>query len=341
MVRVESGAINMSRKGSLALFNYSKDCQFNHLWDQFTMMARGLILDLEDESIVALSFPKFFNASEKEGASVVKFDAPFDALCKYDGSLGIVYNHNGSWYVATRGSFTSDQSRWAEKWLDENVYTSLFLDPNVTYLCEIIYPENRIVINYPFKGLVMLGAYNRVTGVELDYDNDLVPLCERLGMKIAQRHSFSSFVDAQEFVKTLPGDEEGFVIRFRDSGERVKLKGSEYCALHKIISNITALNLWEMLVSGCDMNEKKQQIPEELWDEFDTIYIGLNKKFERVWDELNSLNEQTKNLSDKELGLSLPTLGRYARFLFPLRKKGKSVVNALIYDEIRPTGNKI
>jgi hypothetical protein len=49
------------------------------------MMARGLILDLEDESIVALPFPKFFNASEKEGASVVKFDAPFDAYTKMDG----------------------------------------------------------------------------------------------------------------------------------------------------------------------------------------------------------------------------------------------------------------
>jgi hypothetical protein len=87
MERVNSGSINMVRSGTLALFNYSKDCQFAHQWDTFTMMARGLILDTSynNKSIVALSFPKFFNASEQEGASVVKFDAPFDAYTKMDG----------------------------------------------------------------------------------------------------------------------------------------------------------------------------------------------------------------------------------------------------------------
>jgi len=344
MVRVESGAINISRQGSLALFNYSKDCQFNHLWDQFTMMARGLILDLEDESIVALSFPKFFNASEKEGASVVKFDAPFDAYTKMDGSLGIVYNHKGSWYVATRGSFTSDQSRWAEKWLDDNVYTS-FLDPNVTYLCEIIYPENRIVINYPFKGLVMLGAYNRVTGVELDYDNDLVPLCECLGMRIAQRHSFGSFIDAQEFVKTLPGNEEGFVIRFRDSGERVKLKGSEYCALHKMISNITPLAIWELLCSGYSIDDYKRALPEEFLDEVDEIVGYFVNRLNVIMGEIEDLHEANLSLSDKDLGLSIQhgslQYAEHRGMLFPRRKKGLENVRKLVLDGLRPTGNVI
>ena len=343
MVRVESGAINMTRQGSLALFNYSKDCQFNHLWDQYTVMARGLILDLEDESIVALPFPKFFNASEKEGASVVKFDAPFDAYTKMDGSLGIVYNHNGSWYVATRGSFTSDQSRWAEKWLDENIYTS-FLDPNVTYLCEIIYPENRIVINYPFKGLVMLGAYDNVSGVELDYDNDLVPLCERLGMRIAQRHSFASFVEAQEFVKTLPGDEEGFVIRFRDSGERVKLKGSEYCALHKMISNITPLAIWELLCSGYSIEDYKKALPEEFWDEVDEIVGHFQKRAAAIMLEVVNLYSKVSGLSDRDLGILTQKDWKnvaYSGYMFPYRKKGASEVYGLVLKSLRPTGNVI
>jgi RNA ligase len=344
MTRVDSGAINITRKGSLALFNYSKDCQFEHLWDDYTIMARGLILDMENESIVALPFPKFFNASEKEGASVVKFDAPFDAYTKMDGSLGIVYFHNGSWHVATRGSFTSDQSVWAEKWLHDNLKPYHQLDQNVTYLCEIIYDSNRIVINYPFEGLVMLGAYNRVTGIELDYDRDLRPLCERVGMMLAERHQFTSFVAAQEFVKTLPGNEEGFVIRFRDSGERVKLKGSEYCSLHKMISNITPLAIWELLCAGYSIEDYKKALPEEFWDEVDEIVGHFQRRAACVMLDVVNLYSEVSDLSDKDLGLKLA--GEFKRrenasLLFPYRKKGAALVHGLVMKSLRPTGNVI
>lgn len=343
MARVEAGSVNITRNGSLALFNYSKECQYNHLWDNFTVMARGLILDMEDESIVALPFPKFFNASEKEGASVVKFDAPFDAFTKMDGSLGIVYKHNDSWHVATRGSFSSDQAVWAEKWWNNNIDT-LMLDPNVTYLCEIIYPDNRIVIKYPFEGLVMLGAYNNVSGVELDYDIDLVPLCERVGMRIAERHQFGSFVEAQEFVKTLPGNEEGFVIRFRDSGERVKLKGSEYCALHKMISNITPLAIWELLCSGFSIEDYKKALPEEFWDEIDEIVGYFQQRAAAIMLDVVNLYSKVSDLSDKDLGLLLsgPMKNReYSGLLFPYRKKGAANVYGLVMKSLRPTGNVI
>lgn len=344
MERVNSGLINMSRSGDLALFNYSKECQFEHNWDIFTMMARGLILDLKDECLVALTFPKFFNASEKEGASVVKFDSPFDAYAKMDGSLGIVYYHNSGWHVATRGSFTSDQSVWAENWLHQNIEVSL-LDKNVTYLCEIIYAENRIVINYSFEGLVMLGAYHLDNDCELDYDRDLVPLCAKLGMRIAERHSFGSFVEAQEFVKTLPGSEEGFVIRFRDSGERVKLKGNEYCSLHKMISNITPLAIWELLCAGYSLEDYKKAMPEEFYSEIDEIVGCFVSRLNTIMNEVEDLHDANLALSDKNLGLSIQhgtlRFAEHRGLLFPRRKKGLENVRKLVLDSLRPTGNVI
>lgn len=83
--RIAEKLIHRTDCDNLSIYNYSKDCQFGHSWDEFTIMARGLILDLKNRCIVALSFPKFFNASEKEGAGVVKFDSPFDAHTKMDG----------------------------------------------------------------------------------------------------------------------------------------------------------------------------------------------------------------------------------------------------------------
>lgn len=262
-----------------------------------------------------------------------------------DGSLGIVYFHDGSWNVATRGSFTSDQSRWAENWLHENIKPYHQLDQNVTYLCEIIYASNRIVINYPFEGLVMLGAYNRVTGVELDYDRDLRPLCERVGMMLAERHQFRSFGEAQEFVKTLPGNEEGFVIRFRDSGERVKLKGNEYCALHKMISNITPLAIWELLCAGYSLEDYKRAMPEEFWGEIDEIAGDFIKRVDAIMHEVEDLHEANLILSDKDLGLSIQhgtlRVAEHRSLLFPRRKKGLENVRKLVLDSLRPTGNVI
>ena len=342
--RIAEKLIHRTDHGNLSIYNYSKDCQFGHSWDEFTIMARGLILDLENRCIVALSFPKFFNASEKEAAGVVKFDSPFDAYTKMDGSLGIVYFHNGSWHVATRGSFTSSQSVVAEKLLHERIDVSL-LNKDVTYLCEIIYPENRIVINYSFKGLVMLGAYNVISGVELDYDGVLRPLCSRLGMRIAKRHSFESFVEAQEFVKTLPGSEEGFVIRFHDSGERVKLKGNEYCALHKMISNITPLAIWELLCAGYSLDDYKKAMPEEFYSEIDEIVGCFVSRLNTIVNEVEDLHDANLALSDKNLGLSIQhgtlRFAEHRGLLFPYRKKGLAGVRKLVLDSLRPTGNVI
>jgi RNA ligase len=342
--RIAEKLIHRTDCDNLSIYNYSKDCQFGHSWDEFTIMARGLILDLENRCIVALSFPKFFNASEKEAAGVVKFDSPFDAYTKMDGSLGIVYYYNSAWHVATRGSFTSSQSVVAEKLLHERIDVS-WLNKDVTYLCEIIYPENRIVINYPFKGLVMLGAYNVISGVELDYDHDLRPLCSRLGMRIAERHQFESFVEAQEFVKTLPGSEEGFVVRFRDSGERVKLKGDEYCSLHKMISNITPLAIWELLCAGYSLDDYKKAMPEEFYSEIDEIVGCFVSRLNTIMHEVEDLHEANLVLSDKDLGLSIQhgtlRFAEHRSLLFPRRKKGLENVRKLVLDSLRPTGNVI
>lgn len=48
----------------LAIFKYSRGCQIERNWNIFTIMARGLILDLENKVVVATSFIKFFNYGE-------------------------------------------------------------------------------------------------------------------------------------------------------------------------------------------------------------------------------------------------------------------------------------
>jgi len=50
--------VNVTRRGPLALYNYTQSCAYEKAWNDFTLSARGLILDMDMERIVALPFPK-------------------------------------------------------------------------------------------------------------------------------------------------------------------------------------------------------------------------------------------------------------------------------------------
>ena len=89
----------------LTIWNYSESVQYGNLWDEVTLQTRGLVTDSEG-NIVARPFKKFFNVDENKHTSTEEFDV----YEKMDGSLGIFFNYKGEWVLATRGSFTSDQS---------------------------------------------------------------------------------------------------------------------------------------------------------------------------------------------------------------------------------------
>jgi RNA ligase len=52
-------------------------------WNQFTLMARGLILCPSEKRVVATPIPKFFNYGEVLDVP----ELPFNATVKMDGSL--------------------------------------------------------------------------------------------------------------------------------------------------------------------------------------------------------------------------------------------------------------
>ena len=136
----------------LSIYNYSRTCQYEGRWDDITLNMRGMILDNEG-NVVARSFPKFFNMEEMKEIP----NEPFQVYEKMDGSLGIVFHYNGEWHLASKGSFISEQAikgrEMLQKYLDN---PSCDFHPAYTYLFEIIYNDNRIVVNYDFEDVVLL-----------------------------------------------------------------------------------------------------------------------------------------------------------------------------------------
>lgn len=317
---VENGSVIKKVNGDLELFDYFMPKLYrNGGWNKYNILARGLILCPSQKRIVAFPFPKFFNLSEF-GPEFNLPEQSFSVYEKSDGSLGIIYYYNG-WHVATRGSFNSWQSNFAEKWLKENINFN-FLHPETTYLTEIIHPKNRIVVKYDFEGLVLLGIYSKF-GQEISYDS-MNDLAKNTKFHIVKKYDFNSIEDIGEKAKELNENQEGFVVKF-ENNFRVKIKGEEYLRLHRTLSGITPKSIWADVCYGTNMQAKKEIVPEEFQDYMNELITEYQNEFESVVKEIQEQHEITKHLSDKELGLmmqkkdpKITTIGRM--FLFSVRK---------------------
>ncbi|MFD0265254.1 RNA ligase [Streptomyces sp. NPDC127106] len=235
----------------LSIYTYTRTAQYERVWNQVTVRCRGLVADDTTGAVVALPLPKFFNVGEHESGqpyAPALPDEPFEVYEKVDGSLAVVFHYAGAWRVASKGSFISTQAVWAQRRLDGRDTSALV--PGTTYLAEILYPQNRIVVDYgDRRDLVLLAAFGP--------DGTEVPLAEAAGHweGIGSVVTLWPAMPIDELValteaSTMPGgraatgtDAEGFVLRFA-SGVRAKAKLSEYVRLHKVLTGVTERDIW-------------------------------------------------------------------------------------------------
>lgn len=148
-----------------SIFNYSETCAYARAWTPVTTACRGLISRSSDGEVLARGFDKFWNHNEPESAGIIEAGGPVTVTAKEDGSLGVLYPVNDTEFaVATRGSFGSEQALHATQiWRD--LYAGRWAPPvGMTALFEIVYPANRIVLDYGgLDDLILLGFVETAT----------------------------------------------------------------------------------------------------------------------------------------------------------------------------------
>jgi RNA ligase len=255
----------------LTIWNYTEKVQYENLWDEVTLSARGLVTD-DTGDIVATPFQKFFNIEEG------KFEPTenFEVFEKMDGSLGIVFWYRGQWVVATRGSFTSDQSIKAREILRK--YNTNIMFRHLTFCFEIIYPENRIVLDYGNdEKLVLLGTFDK-NGKEID-----VEMWSQYGFDVVKK--YDGIKDYKQLKEMVKNDQEGFVVKF-SNGDRVKVKGVEYLRLHKIMTNVTTTGVWEYLKNGEDVLELLKDVPDEFYNKIKSYVKDLRYSYFQISEDV-------------------------------------------------------
>lgn len=270
----------------LNIYNYTKLAQFQRVWNEATINSRGLILD-DNNNIVARGFPKFFNMEELPELDINIPNEEYEVYTKQDGSLGIIFKYNNEIIIATRGSFHSEQSEWATKFFNEN-YSHINIEEGKSYLVEIIYPENRIVVDYEGKqDLILLAILDSKTGEDLPLEN--------IGLPITEKHDSMSF---EQLKKLNRSNEEGFVIKFK-SGFRMKIKFENYIELHRIMTGINEKRIWEWFKDTKDLNELLEGLPEEFKTWIDGVWVDLKTNYLRIEDETDKIIKEVKELSNE------------------------------------------
>lgn len=263
----------------LSIYNYSQKTQYDGHWDEVTLSCRGLIVDSTTGKVIIKPFSKFFNYEEVESEVPWKTSEYVYVQEKMDGSLGILFKFNGEWVLSSRGSFISDQAIKGMEILRSKYILDVF-EPSAAYICEIIYPENRIVVNYKKERIVFLGAVvNRTFDwKESDWDE--------LHWTTAKAYFKMSGIKAKDIVKTdqifkgnlnqdlykklktlNKANEEGYVLRFHPSNSRVKVKFENYVSLHRIITQVSSYDIWENLRDHGKLPESfLTNVPDEFYD---------------------------------------------------------------------------
>ena len=340
----------------LTIWNYTEKVQYENLWNEVTLKCRGLITDNNTGKAIVEPFKKFFNYEElaADRISGSKIPSKGDYVYvqeKMDGSLGILFWYGDQWIMATRGSFTSDQAIKGLEIVKNNYFLDVFLREYV-YLVEIIYPENRIVVDYRKEKVTFLSVvlnrkhegWNPTDDSELHWTTansifKCIGLKKKDIVKTEQHFNFSDEL-YQSLKSKNEKNKEGYVLRYQPGNFRMKIKFEDYVRLHKIMTNLSTLAVWEVLSNGQNMDSILKDVPDEFYQKIREYEDKLHCEFRRLKSEYEDHFESIRRLGTRKLFAQFLNVGfMYPKILFAMYD-GKSV-DEMIWKIIKPEFRKL
>lgn len=279
---------------NLHQFTYDQILSAPHKSHPVVRASRGTILDASRNwSVVAHPFLRFFNSSEGCADPIDWETAKVEE--KVDGSLCIVYQYDGRWRVATKGSpnaggnvgnfnMTFAELFWKtarEQGVDSWIHNHT---ADVTFLFELTSPFNEVVVPHKTSRLTFLACFSNIDGAEF---TDLI----RATMPndwCVKRYSFTSIEQVEEFASKLHGLEaEGFVV-VDGRGNRIKVKGESYLAYAHMRSSFSPKNVLDAIRKGevdevyrmVEGSELKTAVVKDVESKYNELVVTLRTVYE-------------------------------------------------------------
>jgi Phage integrase family/RNA ligase len=174
---------------------------------RYTQVATNII------RVVSRSFDKFFNFGEGHGRPIDWKTAR--VMEKLDGSLMVMFHHDGDWRVQSNGLPDTNGTIGANRVTLESLFWSTFRDLGYAVpttgneaLCfafELTSPHNEVVVRHRSAGLHLIGVRNRETQAELH-----VADCATHGYAMVRSFPLSDIADIKKTFLTMnPLAQEG------------------------------------------------------------------------------------------------------------------------------------
>ena len=242
--------------GNFSSFNFSEEVFRDKTWNEQTVRARGLFIDVAKAKIVGRSYDKFFNIGEVATTKLDwlgrKLQFPVSLYRKENGYLGIVSydEYKDDLFVSSKSTPEGDHAKWLREILEEscskevlNSIKNYTKDNSVSFIFEAIDPVNDPhIIEYDKRKVVLLDIIkNDVEFSKLPYD-ELCDVAKEFGLEVKDKAiQLDSWQEFMEFYDKCHENDykykgeyiEGFVLE-DSSGFMTKMKLQYY-------------NFWKML----------------------------------------------------------------------------------------------
>ena len=323
---------------SLHIWNYTAKVQYENLWDDVTILCRGLITDYEG-NIISRGFPKFWNLEENRHTPTDQFEI----YNKSDGQYIGIFWYKGELVVNSRGSFTSPYAVEAKRLLIAN-YPQFVKNlsnrtdslQKLTYCFELVGFE-QIVVSYERPELILTGIFN-IHGTdwfdELKDNWDLNYVVKYNGL------------DYTQIKKLNWHNHEGFVVKF-SNGQRCKIKFEDYVRLHRQMTNLSTTAVWESLRDGKPVSSILNDVPDEFYDKIKDYENNLKLWFRDINSFYDYLFHKHETTTRKDFANFVNECSKIyyinieSKVLFAKYDKNTELSDKLIWNMIKPKFEKI
>lgn len=342
--------------------------------DELAQQCRGMIISptfegegdhanrkIIDVDVVAWPLNRFFNQGE---VTTIESLSGFKLYEKLDGTMCVLYCHEGSWHVATRSVPEADEQmnsgfeplgytfsslfkkalretleqEYDEKFKDDDTCFETFtrsLDHGTTYVFELTTPINRIIVKYDTYRVTLLALRDTKTGIERRIeDEDInVPKCKNWDFDSDDVHDLCTFVNESD-----PAKLEGAVL-VDQSFFRIKVKSKAWVVASrgKDIMSASKRNVLE-----CIINENVDDILPFLQEDVVDHILTMQNAFHDCVKEIDAKFKETilKHKSRKEFALEISTFGWPTPYFQLYKEVMSGSENASVMKWLKTLSNK-
>jgi hypothetical protein len=309
---------------NLVLFKYGKIADATQ---PIVRECRGIILDeANDWAVISRGFDKFANHGETWGAEIDWGSARVQE--KVDGSLFVMYHHDGQWHAATSGSPDATgeiRGTGTQSSLDRPTglsYAKHFWDtfkaqggrlPAGSDLCfafELMSPLNRVVVVHDQPKLRLLGVRDRRTGTQFTPDD----LAHLVGIESVQTFPITSMADVLASFKDIsPVQQEGYVVVDKHFN-RLKVKHPGYVELHYMKDKLSLRSFVEAVRIG------EQSEGTAVFPEYRDIFESIGVKYANLLRNVNDAYLPLKTIESQRDFADAAKKTPFSATLFAMRK---------------------